>query len=392
MTVLTGDSALLNEQPQTEGVLTRRFQMEGVQVIAIKNKYSNYMGFVRRVVSFFLFVLHSSLIGLSLPRPDLVLATSTPLTVAVPALLMKKLKRVPYVFEVRDLWPEAPIQIGAIRSPLLIFLLRRLEKIAYEEAEHVVALSPGMAEGVRQAGIRPDKVTVIPNCCDLDLFSPEAVDQSSVADFIRRNDLGGKLLITHGGAMGIANGLEYVLEAARLLEDMRETSIVFLLAGDGKTKPQLEAYTRKHALSNVRFTGSIPRKEMPVLLAASDMTITSFADLPILATNSPNKFFDSLAAARPVIVNSAGWTKDIVEKHGVGFYVDPKKPEDLANLLQEVKNGRHDLTRMGRSARALAQDAFERIKLAIQLEDVLENAVPCLKVASSKRRVSRNEG
>lgn len=147
-----------------------------------------------------------------------------------------------------------------------------------------------------------------------------------------------------------------------------------------------------HALSNVIFTGPIPRKEMPALLAASHLTITSFKDLPILTTNSPNKFFDSLAAGKPIIVNSAGWTKEIVEKHGAGFFVDPKKPDELASLLIQVKNGSHDLTTMGVHARALAQDTYERIKLAVQMEAILGKAVSRLRVVSSNRRVSRNEG
>jgi len=392
VTMLTGDSALQSLEPTEEGIFTRRYLIDGIHVIAVHNSYSNYMSFFRRVLSFFSFVLLSTIICLTLKKQDIVLATSTPLTVVIPALLMKKLKRVPFVFEVRDLWPEAPIQIGAIRSPLLISLLRYLEKKAYKEAEHVVALSPGMADGVRQTGIDPDKVSMIPNCSDLDMFSPDKVDPSMVEDFTNRHGLAGKLVITHAGSMGIANGLEYVVEAARLLAEQQETTIVFVLAGDGKTKPELEAFCRMHALSNVMFIGSIPRKEMPVLLAASHLTITSFKDFPILTTNSPNKFFDSLAAGKPIIVNSAGWTKEIVEKHGAGFFVDPKKPDELASLLIQVKNGSYDLTAMGVHARVLAQDTYERIKLATQMEAILGKAVSRLRVVSSNRRVSRNEG
>jgi len=366
--VLTGDSFLSNFTPLKETRLTKEYEIDGIRVIAIKVNYSNYMNYFQRMLSFVKFMAYSSVTALGIKGIDLVFATSTPLTVAVPALLMKWFRKKPYIFEVRDLWPEAPVQIGAIKSRPLIRLLRWFEKLTYRNAENIIALSPGMEEGVISTGISSNKVFMVPNCSDLDLFDPNDDDET----FRIRYDLEGKLVVAHGGSMGIANGLEYIIQAAKILQDLQEKRIVFILAGGGKTKPDLEKVAMQHRLTNVIFTDSLARTEMPKVLACSDITMTCFKNIPILATNSPNKFFDSLAAGKPVIVNSPGWTKDIVERHGIGFYVDPERPEDLANLLIQIQEKRDELKRMGAKARALAEREYDRMLLAERVEKIIQ--------------------
>ncbi|HZG17448.1 MAG TPA: glycosyltransferase family 4 protein [Candidatus Bathyarchaeia archaeon] len=388
VTVLTGDAYLPAMEGEKAGWFTRTCTVDGIRIIAVKNAYSNYMGFLRRVLAFFAFVFFSTWIALFLKRHDLVFATSTPLTVAITAILLKKLRGTPFVFEVRDLWPKAPIQMGVIRSKHAIRLLRWLERTTYREATQVVGLSPGMVAGILETGIPEEKVSMIPNCCDLELFDPtNTTVQESAAVLSRHLSLEGKLVVLHGGAMGIANGLDFIIHAASLLQQQGDNEICFVLAGDGKTRPELEGMCRERELTNIIFAGSIPRKEMPLYLAMSDLTITSFRPLPILATNSPNKFFDSLAAGKPVIVNAAGWTKEIVESYGVGFYVDPHQPESLARLLLAIKSGKESLRDMGIRARRLAEEKYDRIKLASQMEDILTKALTQAQTVTAKGRV-----
>lgn len=367
VTVITGDSMLSSVRPNKETFLTKHYLIDGINVIAIRNKYSNYMGNIQRILSFLKFMFASCLIGLRQKNYDIVYATSTPLTVAIPAICLKIFKKIPYVFEVRDLWPEAPIQIGAIKSKVLIKFLRMIEKKAYDESAHIVTLSPGMSDGVYQTGIPKNKVTMIPNCSDLDLFDEKINDLTYESKYKLKD----KFVVVHGGSMGIANGLDYVIDAAIELKKKEVNDIVFVLAGDGKTRPYLEKKSRENNLNNVVFTGSISRKDMPKLLSLANITITSFRNLPILATNSPNKFFDSLAAGKPVIVNSNGWTREIVEKHNIGYYVDPESPKQLAQLLIEIKNKKEMLEEMGKRARQLAEEQYERSKLAKQVERIL---------------------
>lgn len=368
VTVITGDSFLKKIEPIKQSVFTKEYKLAGIRVIAIKNNYSNYMGFIQRIISFLKFMILSSVVALKLKNHDIIYATSTPLTVAIPALLTKKIKKVPYIFEVRDLWPEAPIQIGAIKSRISIRLLKSLEKKTYREARRIVTLSPGMEKGVLDTGISEKKVITIPNCSDLDLFGDISEKPDALLSKYQIHD---KFVVVHGGSMGIANGLDYIVNAAIELKKRSVNDVVFMLTGDGKTKPMLEKMCLEYKLNNVIFTGLVPRKDMPKILKVSDITITSFKNIPILATNSPNKFFDSLAAGKPVIVNSNGWTKDIVEKSKIGFYVDPEKPEELADLLINIKHKRAELKKMGENARILAQEKYERSRLAKKVEELL---------------------
>ncbi|ESU71412.1 hypothetical protein T260_13485 [Geobacillus thermopakistaniensis] len=370
VTMLTSNVFVKSLRPEKTHMLYDEYEIDGIRVVAIKNDYSNYMSYFKRILSFLKFMVLAIYVGLKLEKHDIVYATSTPLTVALPALIIKKIKKVPFVFEVRDLWPEAPIQIGAIKSPFLIKILRAFEKKTYQEASHIVALSPGMKEGVISTGINPNTVKMIPNCSDIDLFGKEINEQDKQV-LINKYQLHGKFVVIHGGSMGVANGLDYIIKAAIELKKLGDRDVIFILTGDGKTKPYLEQMCKENNLDNVIFTGAVPRQEMPNLLAISDITITSFKNIPILATNSPNKFFDSLAASKPVIVNSNGWTRKIVEDYNIGYYVDPDHPIQLAQLLLEIKEKRDVLEEMGKRARKLAEEKFERIKLAKQVEQVL---------------------
>lgn len=372
VTILTGDSRMTSKDiPISKGIFSNQYLIDGIHVIAIKNSYSNYMSNIRRIFSFFSFLILASIKGIFTRKYDIVYATSTPLTVGVPALIMKLIKRTPFVFEVRDLWPEAPIQMGAIKSKPLIHILKILERSIYRHAEHVVALSPGMKEGVIKENTPKTKISMIPNSCDLDLFNNSKVPE---IDFRDKYNLQDDFVVIHPGSMGKANGLQYILEAAFELKRMGNNTVKILLTGDGQTRPLLEKYCKDNELENVIFTGNVAKKKMPDLLGATDITITSFANIPILATNSPNKFFDSLAAGKPIIVNSNGWTKDIVNNHQVGFYVDPENPSELANLLDALSKDHSELKGMGLRSRRLAESKFDRNKLAKELETVLINS------------------
>ncbi|GGF22676.1 glycosyltransferase WbuB [Halobacillus andaensis] len=347
------------------------YNIDGMKVIAVKGKYSNYMSYPKRILSFLSFMINSTFISLKESKKyDVIFATSTPLTVAVPALITKKINKTPYIFEVRDLWPEVPIKVGAIKNKIIIKLLKILETTTYKNAEHIVALSPGMQDGVINTGISKNKTTLVPNCSDIDLFGKKNAKAVPMLSTLKKKY---NLIVTHGGSMGVANGLDYIIKTAKYLKEKGVEDICFVLTGDGKTKPKLESMVNKHRLDNVIFLGKISKENMPNVLEGSDITLTIFKNLPILATNSPNKFFDSLAAARPTIVNSNGWTKDIVEDNQIGFYVNPEKPSELGELLIDLKKEKEMLKEMGRRARQLAEKQYDRKKLAEKVEKILLN-------------------
>ena len=346
-----------------------RVVIDGIEVEYVKNEYSNYFSPLKKVWSFVRFMRSSIMQAGKEKNVDVVYATSTPLTVGIVALWLKWRKKWKYIFEVRDLWPEFPIQVGAIKNRFVIWVLRKLEKKIYDKAEFVVALSPGMMDGVLQAGTPKDKVCVIPNMSKPDEFYPHERSQEIVERFGLRTD---KFNIVHFGSMGVANGLVYIIDTAQLLHDEHIDDVNFVFVGDGATLPKLQAEVQKRGLNNVQFLGSHKMRVVSEIVNCCDVSITSFLDLPILYTNSPNKLFDSLSAGKPIIVNSAGWTKDLVEKENCGCYVDPHQPQDFVDKIVVMKGDKNLLETWGKNARRLSLEVFDKAKLSKQMAEIVE--------------------
>jgi glycosyltransferase involved in cell wall biosynthesis len=355
--------------------LTSEREVEGIRVIEARGGYGDYvtatgMGYGRRIAAFVQFALAATVAALRGPRPDVVFATSPPLTIALPAIAAARRWRVPLVFEVRDLWPEAPIQMGALRSPTARRLARRLERTVYRAAAEIVALSPGMRDGVAAAGVSPDRIALIPNASDLDLFDP-ALDPG---DLRERLGLGDAFVCSYFGTMGEANDLTQVLDAAELLRERGEHDVRFVLQGDGKRRTELERDIRARGLDNVLLLPAGDKLAAARLAAASDACMTIFKQVPILATNSPNKLFDTFAAGRPAIVNTDGWQRTLVEQHEAGVFARPGDPADLADQVLTLHADPDRARRMGENGRRLAEREFDRRLLAARLRGVLERA------------------
>jgi glycosyltransferase involved in cell wall biosynthesis len=348
-------------------------KIDGIDVVSLGGWYSNHLTASQRIRQFLRFSWRASrLHARDLPvRPDVVIATSTPLTIGIPGVRLARRFGVPFVFEVRDLWPQAPIELGKLRNPLAKWAARRLERSLYAKADRVIALSPGMERGVLAAGTDPAKVTTIPNASDLDLFTPERSDRSLLARF----GVADSFVAVHGGSMGEANGLDYLVRAAKVLDLRGADDVRILVCGYGGTRPKLEAMCAELGITNVVFTGSIPRAELGAIVSSCDCAITSFANYPVLATNSPNKFFDALAAGLPVIVNSPGWTRDIVQEHDCGAYVSVRDPAQLADALLRLRDDADLRARQGANARELARSTYARELLAARFCDVLLSTV-----------------
>lgn len=345
--------------------------IDGIEVHYVKNDYNNYMSKVQKVRSFLQFMRKSIKEASKINDVDIVFATSTPLTVGAVALKLKKAKGFKYVFEVRDLWPEFPIQIGAIRNSLIIKVLRAFERKIYEKSEQVVALSPGMKDGVVAAGTPESKVSMIPNMSKPDEFYPHEPNLEIAKKFgIDTNDFN----IIHFGSMGPANGLGYIIEAAKLCQEQGLNDVKFIFMGDGATQPILKKKVEEYGLVNVKFLGNHKMSVVSEVVNLCDLSMTSFKNLPILATNSPNKLFDSLSAGKPIVVNSAGWTKDLVEKEECGFFVDPDNPQDFADKIKRYKDNKPLLEKWGKNARELSETTFDKAILSSKVADVIEKA------------------
>jgi glycosyltransferase involved in cell wall biosynthesis len=349
-----------------------RRTVDGIRVIEVPGAYADYarataMGYGARGAAFVRFAAGATAAALRAPPPDVVFATSPPLTIAVPAIAAARRRAVPFVFEVRDLWPRAPIEMGALRPVWAQRAAYMLESAAYRAAAHVVALSPGMADGVMRAGVPPERVTTIPNACDLDLFRPDL----DPGDLRARLGIEGRLVISYFGTMGEANDLGQAIDAAELL---RDEGIVFVLQGEGRRRPAIEEEVRRRQLSNVVLAPAGDKASAARLAAASDACLTLFKDVPVLATNSPNKLFDTFAAGRAAIVNTGGWQRELVEEHGAGVFVRPGDAEGLAREAIRLRDDPELRAAMGAAGRRLAESQFDRRVLAERLRRVLEGA------------------
>ena len=347
---------------------------EGIIVHWLPLYYSNKMSYRERINAFIKFAWKASAKASSL-KCDLIFASSTPLTIALPAVYAAKKQRVPMVFEVRDLWPELPIAIGAIKNKAAIMAAIRLELFAYNNAEHIVALSPGMKEGVVKKGYPAEMVTVIPNSCDLELFDigPEA------GKSLRQQHswLKDRPLVIYTGTIGTINGVDYLAKIAGVALDL-DPEIVFLVIGSGNDEKRLIEEAEKQGVLGRNFVimpGDVPKYEIPAWLSAADIATSLFVNLEEMWANSANKFFDALAAGRPVAINYGGWQAGMLKETGAGLVLDPNDYEKSAFVLVEKIRDRKWLRAAGRAARDLAEERFERNSLAGELEKVLLRAV-----------------
>ncbi|MCC3217362.1 glycosyltransferase family 4 protein [Chryseobacterium sp. X308] len=340
--------------------------IDGIEVVYIKEDYNQNMSVSRRLKAFLKFMYKSSVVGWKQKDIDLVIATSTPLTIGIPALILKWFKKKPFVFEVRDLWPEVPIQMGAIKNSWTIKTTRLLEKTIYKNASRVIALSPGMQDGVVKY-IPKEKTSMIPNMAKMDEFWPRGKNDQLMEKLGLKKD---SFKIVHFGSLGLANGAHSIIESAKLLKDRED--IEFLFVGGGSTEQDLVDEVEKNNLKNVKFLGKFPMTDVSEIVNFSDVSMISFLDIPILYTNSPNKLFDSLSAGKPIIVNSAGWTKDIAEKYHCGYYVNPNHPEELVEKVLYLKDNPEVVKSMGQNARKLAETVYDKSILCKKFVEVIE--------------------
>jgi glycosyltransferase involved in cell wall biosynthesis len=373
VTIVSRDTRMLEagRDGRPPGRLVARERVDGIDVLFLNVPYANRYPTLVRLASFAAFTVAAGVAGALERRPDVVFASSTPLTIGIAGLATARLKRVPFVFEVRDLWPAVPVELGALKSPPAIRSAEWLERRLYEGAEKIVVLSEDAEQRLKRRGIPAEKLALIPNAADLDVFRPGAVDEG----FRARHGLEGRFVALYAGAMGRANGLDQLVDAAEALRRRGEASVVIVALGDGGERARLERRARELELENLHFLPPVPKEELAGVVGAADVTLTVFAPYPVLETNSPNKFFDSLAAGRPVVVNLDGWLRRLVEENDAGVWVPSGDTQALAAALADLAANPERVERMGRNARALAERQFSRDLMAERLARTLEEAV-----------------
>ncbi|WP_027708811.1 glycosyltransferase family 4 protein [Zooshikella ganghwensis] len=347
-TGLTGDFS----KGRREGIV------DGIKIVEFDLSYSNEDGFMKRT---FLFIKYSykSISIVFKENYDIVFATSTPLTAAIPGIFARWFRGKKFVFEVRDLWPELPRAMGVISNPIVLSLMSFLEWLSYKSAHKCIGLSPGIIEGIIKRGKLSSDVELVPNGCDLDIFNnnikPWRPKEVSVDD----------LVAIYTGTHGIANGLDALINVANELKKRKRDDIKIVLVGQGKLKRILQEKASDLNLNNILFYDSLDKFTLSGLMAGADVGMQILANVPAFYYGtSPNKFFDYIAAGLPVLTNYPGWIADMIIKNKCGFNVPPDDAVAFADVLESAAADKQNLKNMGNNARMLAEKSFDRNKLA----------------------------
>lgn len=352
-------------------------EIDGIVVHAKRIAYQNDMPFRERMRAFMQFAVAARRYGTSLEY-DVVFASSTPLTVALPGMYLAKRRRVPFVFEVRDLWPDIPIAVGALKNRFAIAAARWLERRAYSRARAVVVLSPDMQSALQSRGVPEQKLHVIPNGCDLDLFAHALGRAPDITPDVRRNRP--YPLVLYAGAIGLINNVSYLARIAGAMRDQQRDQLPtarFTVFGSGALEETLRRDAAALGVLDETFFiyPPVPKNEVPQVFADADVSMSLFADVPGMSANSANKFFDALASGTAVAINYGGWQAELIRTHEAGIVLPPDNADAAAQQLAAFLSDENRVRRAGQNARALAEARFDRNAQAADLARLLEGIV-----------------
>ena len=349
-------------RPQTE-------IRDGVRIVRVWTYVAPNAGTVRRIANYLSYMVSAILASLRLQRPDVVISTSPQFFCGWAGVWAARLRRAPLVLEIRDIWPESIGTVGAIRNQTILRCLEWLEKRMYLAADHIVTVGDGYRERVMQRADVGDRTSVVTNGVDLRQFIP----QERHAGFLRRHGLEGKFVCSYVGTIGMAHGLEVVVDAAQLLKDKGRDDVRFCLVGDGSQREALEERARLGGVSDmVVFTGRQPKKRMPAILASSDVCLVHLRGCELFGTVIPSKIFETMAMQRPMIMGVRGQAREIVAAAGAGLEMQPDSAVELADCVTRLADDRSLLEQLGASARAFVELNYNRDDLAARMLEIAE--------------------
>jgi len=366
--------------------LMRRERIDGIDLIVCNARYSNRLGVPGRLWAWLKFAMLATWACLQQRSADLIFATSTPLTVGIPARIAGAVKRIPYVFEVRDLWPEDLLAAGRLKPGLQYKVWQWLETFCYAKARKILLVSQGFHDRLLERGFEADRLSTIVLGADASLFENAQPDQA----FIERHGLSGKTIAIYTGAHGDANGLTQLVDAAEHLRQRPDVAIV--LIGDGKMRPQLKAMAAERQLENIHLLEAVPKQMVPGILAACHIGLMILKQISRPRWVTPNKIFDYMFSGLPSIVNFEGTTAELVEREGIGVASEPGSSEDLAAKIMLWADDPEQRKAVGRRAREVAFAKFDRKQIAVRLAEVFEECVgdPRRRGAASESGVSND--
>ena len=352
--------------------LVQEERVDGIRVIRPWTYVTPNEGFLKRMLNYLLFAFASVLASLRADRPDVVVATSPQFFVGIAGVMIARLRRRPFVLEVRDLWPDSIVQLGQLRNARVVRALEAVESWLYRCAAGIVVNTQAFIDHIAGRGIPRDRIELVYNGIDPVLFSPRPRDDA----LLRRHGLEGRFVVAYVGTLGLAHGLGTVLDAAELLRG--EPDLAFLFIGDGADRARLEQQVARRGLTNVRFLGLLPRAEIPAWLASIDCLLVMLRDLPVFETVIPSKVFEFCAQQRPVVVAARGEIRRLVEEAKAGLAIDPEDAAQLTAAIQQVRRHPEEAAGRARAGREWVEQGFQRDHQARRMLAFLERiaAVP----------------
>lgn len=355
--------------PEYRGKLYERTDLNGIDVIRVWVKTSPVKNFLNRMLFYLSYMFNAVLFGMLLARGhyNLIYASSPPLFVGGAALALSYFKRTCLFFEVRDLWPDFAVALGELSNPLAISLARKLEWACYRRACSIIVVTESYARKLIQRGVPSQKLVVIPNGANLDLFKYNPEGRQRLR---KQLNLTNKFVIIYAGIHGIAQGLETVIEAAHQLQD--HPDIHFLMVGEGPRKDDLEMLASQYQLENLTWIPEKSRETIPEYLSTADVALVPLRGLEEFKGVLPSKMFDAWACQRPVLLSVAGEARQLLDKAQGGLYIPPDNPSLLADAILQLKDSPQKRAHMGSSARAFTEKNFSRQVQAEKLVRLIE--------------------
>lgn len=355
-----------------KGKLFEKSKLDGIEVLRVWVKASPHKTFLNRMLFYLSYMVNAFLAGIFFTsgKFDLIYATSPPLFVGGAALVISHIKQIPMIFEVRDLWPESAVALGELTNRRAISIATKLENMCYEHAIQIIVMTEGNFHRLQSRGVPTRKLYVLPNGANVNLFSYNLHEREKY-----RKNLGleGKFVAIYAGIHGLAQGLDMIIEVARLLKD--HTDIHIVMIGEGPTKSEIVNLAQSYELSNITFLHEIPREEVPGYLSMADIALVPLKKAEIFKVALPSKIFDAWACARPILISIDGEARDLVEKINGGKYVIPGEPSKWADAILEVKMKPLDFELMGENGLHYTQQFHSRQALAEKLINHIEKVL-----------------
>ena len=378
VTIVTSNSYLKLNNFRNKKII-RKTRIDKIDIVVIDVAYSQKMPYFKRILSFIKFMVISSCFVMKKNDYDLVFATSTPLSIGVPALLAKTRHRIPFIFEVRDLWPEYPQNFGIIKNIAIIKILEKFSKLLYEKASKVIGISNSMLRRIEQKyDIDSKKLVELPIGADLERL--DKINSELINRIKSKYKLDKKFIIGHAGTIGFVNHLENVIKIAKVFK--KEKDIIFLIVGDGKEKKRLEDEIKRENLNNIYFLGEFNAYETFSIINIFNVCLFSILEYdkngnPTLNSEDAlsNKFFDYLAAGKPILMTAKGEITNLMDKYKFGFYLDMNDNKTIYEQIHQLKCDSILRKKMGHNSKQLAEGIFDRNKMCKKLEKIFNELV-----------------